>query len=67
MALTEIEKEIIGIMHDRGISRDDMLGFTSIVDIKKAHKEMLKWLKDNPTAGYDEMLDKLTELYYRED
>lgn len=63
MALSKIEMEIIDILHDRGISRDDMLGFTSVLDIKHAHDEMLKWLKENPKAGYEEILDKIIEIY----
>lgn len=63
MALSNTEKEIIHIFKDRGISRDDMLGFTSVLDIKHAHDEMLKWLKENPRAGYDEILDKIMEIY----
>lgn len=61
--LSKIEMEIIDIFKERGISRDDMLGFTSVLDVKKAHKEMLKWLKANPKARYDEILDKITEIY----
>lgn len=63
MALSNTEKEIIHIFKDRGISRDDMLGFTSVLDIKHAHDEMLKWLKENPKAGYEEILDKIMEIY----
>lgn len=65
MALTKIEKDIIDILKDRGISRDDMLGFTSVLDIKHAHNEMLVWLKENPKAGYEEILDKIIEIYYQ--
>lgn len=64
--LSKIEMEIIDIFKARGISRDDMLGFTSVLDIKNAHEEMLKWLKDNPSAGFDEMLDMITEIYERD-
>lgn len=63
MALSKIEMEIIDILHDRNISRDDILGFTSVLDIKHAHDEMLKWLKENPKAGYEEILDKILEIY----
>lgn len=66
MALSNTEKEIIHIFKDRGISRDDMLGFTSVLDIKHAHNEMLKWLKENPKAGYEEILDKILETYQTE-
>lgn len=61
--LSKIEMEIIDIFKERRISRDDMLGFTSVLDIKKAHNEMLQWLKDNPNARYDEILNKITEIY----
>lgn len=63
MALSKIEMEIIDILHDRNISRDDILGFTSVLDIKHAHDKMLKWLKENPKAGYEEILDKILEIY----
>ena len=63
MALSNTEKEIIHIFKERGISRDDMLGFTSVLDIKHAHDEMLKWLKENPKVGYEEILDKIMEIY----
>ena len=33
--LSKIEMEIMDIFKERGISRDDMLGFTSVLDIKK--------------------------------
>lgn len=61
--LSKTEIEIIDIFKEREISRDDMLGFTSVLDIKKAHEEMLKWLKVNPNAKYDEILEKITEIY----
>lgn len=61
--LSKTEMEIIDIFKARGISRDDMLGFTSVLDIKKAHEGMLKWLKANPNAKYDEILEKITEIY----
>jgi len=64
--LTEIEKQIIDILMDREISRDDILGFTSILDVKHAHKEMLQWLQSNPEAKYNEILEKITEIYEKE-
>ncbi len=63
--LTEIEKEIINIFKARGITRDDMLGFTSILDASNTHKEMLEWLKANPEAQYKEIDDKITEIWER--
>lgn len=61
--LTKIEMEIIDIFKAREISRDDMLGFTSVLDIKNAHEEMLEWLKANPDARCDKILDKITDIY----
>lgn len=64
--ITETEQEIIDEFYKRGIKKEDNLGFMCVLSKKKAHEEMLQWLKTNPNAKFDEILDKIAEIYDRE-
>ena len=60
--INKIEEELIDEFYKRGIKREDNLGFMCILNKKNAHEKMLKWLKSNPSAGYDEILSKIFEI-----
>lgn len=64
--ITETEQEIIDEFYKRGIKKEDNLGFMCVLNKKNAHKEMLQWLKANSNARYDEILDKIAEIYDRD-
>lgn len=64
--VTKTEIEITDIWRNRGVEKDDCIGYMCALRKKKAQEEMLEWLKKNPKAKDDEISDKVFEIYDRE-
>ena len=63
--VTETEKQITDYFLASNLEKDDCIGFMAVIRAAKAQDEMLEWLKANPEARYEEMLDKITEIWER--
>ena len=63
--VTQIEKDLMDIFKERGIIKDDIIGYMAILDKANLFKEMLEWLKANPEAQYKEIDNKITEIWER--
>ena len=66
--LTELEKELAHLLKDKQVDEDSIIGMViALQDDIQAQKELIQWIKDNPTYGQEEIVGYVFDLPYGDD
>lgn len=66
MEFSSWQKELLGLLCEKGLSREDVYSVMLVLSRQELGENMLFWLKENPSADPDSIFQKAGTLAFGE-